>query len=110
MAENTCPIYDFESKGTSAADPRYITHDVDNDRGDVIIPMSEVKKRISLKEQLDEAVATFWLTTAEMEISLTDEPHKVIRYRHPGREESTNDETMMMNGFYSQNGRTSELE
>ena len=87
-----------------SVDPRCITHEGDSDRGDVIIPMSEVKKRISLKEQLDEAVATFWLTTAEMEISLTDEPHKVIRYRHPGRDESTNDETMMMNGFYSQNG------
>jgi hypothetical protein len=61
-----------------AADPRYITHEGDSDRGDVTIPMSEVKKLISLKEQLDEAVATVWLTTAEMVFSLTDEPHMVI--------------------------------
>ena len=37
--------------------------------------MSEVEKLISLKEQLDEAVATVWLTTAEMGFSLTDESH-----------------------------------
>jgi hypothetical protein len=58
-----------------AADPRYITQDGDIDRGDVILPMSEVEKLISLKEQLDEAVATVWLTTAEMGFSLTDESH-----------------------------------
>jgi hypothetical protein len=81
MAENSCPIYDFESKGISAADPRYITHEGDSDRGDVIIPMSEVKKLIGLREQLDEAVATVWLTTAEMGFSLTDEPHMAICYR-----------------------------
>jgi hypothetical protein len=60
-----------------AADPRYITHEGDSDRGDVIIPMSEVRKLISVKEQLDEAVATVWLTTAEMGFSLTDESHMV---------------------------------
>jgi hypothetical protein len=48
------------------------------DRGDVIIPMSEVRKLNSLKEQLDEAVATVWLTTADMGVSLTDESHMVM--------------------------------
>ena len=45
-----------------AADPRYITHEGDSDRGDVIILVSEVRKHISLKEKLDEAVAMVWLT------------------------------------------------
>jgi hypothetical protein len=40
------------------SDPRYITHEGDSDRGDVIIPMSEMKKLISLKEQVNETVAT----------------------------------------------------
>jgi hypothetical protein len=60
------------------SDPRYISHEGDSDRGDVIIQMNEVKKLISLKEQLDETVATVWLTTAEMGFSLTDESHMVI--------------------------------
>jgi len=51
-------------------DPRYITHEGDINRGDVIIQMNEVKKLISLKEQLDETVATVWLTTSEMVFSL----------------------------------------
>ena len=52
------------------SDPRYITHEGDSDRGDVIIQMNKVKKLISLKEQLDETVATVWLTTSEMVFSL----------------------------------------
>ena len=56
-----------------SVDPRCITHEGDSDRGDVIIPMSEVKMLISLKEQLDESVATVWLTTSELGFSLTDE-------------------------------------
>jgi hypothetical protein len=40
--------------------------------------VSDVRKLISLKETLDEVVATVWLTTAEMGFSLTDEPHVVI--------------------------------
>jgi len=60
------------------SDPRYMTHEGDSDRQDVIILMSEVRKLMSLKEQLDELVATVCLTTAEMGFSLTDEPHMVV--------------------------------
>ena len=45
-----------------ATDPRYITHEGDSDRWDFIILVSEVRKHISLKEKLDEAVAMVWLT------------------------------------------------
>ena len=61
-----------------AADPRNNTHEDDGGRGDVIIPVRDVRKLISLKQELDESVATVWLTTAEMGFSLTDEPHMVI--------------------------------
>jgi hypothetical protein len=40
-----------------AADPRYITHEGDSDRRDVIIPMSKVRMLINLKAQLGEEVA-----------------------------------------------------
>jgi hypothetical protein len=61
-----------------AADPRYITHEDDCNRGDVVTPVSNVRRLISQKEKLDEAVATVWLTTAEMGFSLTDENHMVV--------------------------------
>jgi hypothetical protein len=40
------------------ADPRCITHEDDGNRGYVIIPMSNVRELICLKERLDEAAAT----------------------------------------------------
>jgi hypothetical protein len=40
--------------------------------------MSEVRMLINLKAQIDEEVATVWLTTTEMGFSLTDESHMVI--------------------------------
>jgi hypothetical protein len=61
-----------------AADPRYITHEGDSDRGNAIIPMSEVRMLISWKVQLDEEVATVWMTITEMGLSVTDESHMVI--------------------------------
>jgi hypothetical protein len=89
-------IFDMESDGSSdseesrddarpslgvrmrAADPRYITHEDDDNRGDVIISISNVKELIRLKERLDEAAATVWLTTAEMGFSLTDEQNMLL--------------------------------
>jgi hypothetical protein len=76
VSHSTCPPLSLGIR-TCAADQRYI-HDADSDRGDVIIPVSEVRKLISLKELFDQAVATVWLTTAEMGFSLTNEPHMVI--------------------------------
>jgi mannitol-1-phosphate/altronate dehydrogenase len=40
--------------------------------------MSQVRMLINLKVQLDEEVATVWLTTTEMGFSLTDESHMAI--------------------------------
>jgi hypothetical protein len=60
------------------ANPRYNTHEDDDNRGYVIIPMSNVKELIRLKEKLDEAAAIVWLTTAEMGFSLTDEQHMLL--------------------------------
>jgi hypothetical protein len=39
-----------------AADPRYSTPEDDCNRGDVVIPVSDGRELISLKEKLDEAV------------------------------------------------------
>jgi hypothetical protein len=60
------------------ANPRYITHEDDDNRGDVIIPMSTVTELIGLKEQFDEAAATIWRTTTDMGFSLTDEQHMLL--------------------------------
>ena len=57
------------------ADPRYITHEDYDNRGDVIIPMSTVRELIRLKEQFDEAAATIWLTITDMGFALTNEQH-----------------------------------
>jgi hypothetical protein len=40
--------------------------------------MSNVKELIRLKERLDEAAATVWLTTAQMGFSLTDEQYMLL--------------------------------
>jgi hypothetical protein len=60
------------------ADPRYITHADDGNRGGVIITMSTVTEFMCLKEQFDEAVATIWLTTTDMGFALTDEQHMLL--------------------------------
>jgi hypothetical protein len=61
-----------------ATDPRYINHADDYNRGDVVIPVSQVRKFLCLKMELSEEVAKVWLTTADMGFSLTDEDHMVV--------------------------------
>ena len=77
-----------------AADPGYITHEDDCNRGDVIVPVSDVTELICLKEKvsrkLDKEVSTVWLTTAERGFSLTDEDHMVVGHKDI-REEQTTD-------------------
>ena len=54
-----------------AADPRYITHGDDGNRGDILLTLAQVRELITVKEHSEEGVATVWLTTAEMGFSLT---------------------------------------
>jgi hypothetical protein len=61
-----------------AADPRYITRGDDKDRGDMILTIAQVRELLLRKQQLEEGVATVWLTTAEMGFSLTEEPHEIL--------------------------------
>jgi hypothetical protein len=61
-----------------AADPRYITHGDDRDRGDILITLAQVRELILGKQQSEEGVATVWLTTAEMGFSLTEEPNEIL--------------------------------
>jgi hypothetical protein len=56
-----------------AADPRYITHGYDCNRGDILRTLAQVRELIIRKQQSEEGVATVWLTTAEMGFSLTDD-------------------------------------
>ena len=53
-----------------AADPRYITHATDNDRGDVILPMHDIRKLLTIKHSAPEDMAQLWLTTADMGFAL----------------------------------------
>ena len=61
-----------------AADPRYITHGDDRDRGDVLITLAQARELILGKQKSEERVATVWLTTAEMGFSLTEEPNEIL--------------------------------
>jgi len=61
-----------------AADPRYITHGDDGNRGDILLTLAQVRELIIRKKQSEEGVATIWLTTAEMGFSLTDEPNAIL--------------------------------
>jgi hypothetical protein len=61
-----------------AADPRYITHGDDGNRGDILLTLAQVRELILGKQQSEEGVATVWLTTAEMGFSLTDEPNEIL--------------------------------
>ena len=61
-----------------AADPRYITHGDDRDRGDILLTLAQVRELILAKQQSEEGVATVWLTTADMGFPLTEEPDKVV--------------------------------
>jgi hypothetical protein len=61
-----------------AADPRYITHGDDSDRGDILLTLAQVWELILEKQQSEEGVATVWLTTADMGFPLTDEPNEIL--------------------------------
>ena len=56
-----------------AADPRYITHAADYDRGDVILPMHDIRKLLTIKHSASEDMAQLWLTTADMGYALEEE-------------------------------------
>jgi len=60
-----------------AADPRYITHATDNDRGDVILPMHDIRKLLTIKHSAPEDMAQLWLTTADMGYALEEEEGEV---------------------------------
>ena len=45
----------------------------DYQRGDVVIPVSDVYELLRLEMELSEEVAKVWLTTADMVFSLTNE-------------------------------------
>ena len=60
-----------------AADPRYITTGHDSNRGDVLLTMAQVRELITKKDQLDQGIATIWVTTTEMGFSLTVEPNEI---------------------------------
>jgi hypothetical protein len=61
-----------------AADPRYITHGDDGNRGEILLTLAQVRELIIRKEQSEEGVATVWLTTAEKRHTLTDEPNAIL--------------------------------
>jgi hypothetical protein len=61
-----------------AADPRYITHGDDRDRGDILLTLAQVRELILAKQQSEEGVATVWLTTADMGFPLTEEPKEAV--------------------------------
>ena len=60
-----------------AADPRYITYATDNDRGDVILPMQDIRKLLTIKHSASEDMAQLWLTTADMGYALEEEEGEV---------------------------------
>jgi len=68
------PFYGLKLR---AADPRYITHGDDGNRGDILLTLAQVRELIIRKLQSEEGVATVWLTTAEMGFSLTYEPNEI---------------------------------
>ena len=53
-----------------AADPRYITHSSDYDRGDILVPMRTIRELLQRKADAEAQPAQIWLTTAEMGYSL----------------------------------------
>jgi hypothetical protein len=44
----------------------------------MILTIAQVRELILRKQQLEEGVATVWLTTSEMGFSLTEEPHEIL--------------------------------
>ena len=69
------PFYGLKLR---AADPRYITHGDDGNRGDILLTLAEVRELIIKKQQSEEGVATVWLTIAKMGFFLTDEPNEIL--------------------------------
>ena len=65
----------FQSQLTLDISPTQVT---DYQRGDVVIPVSDMYELLRLKMEFSEEVAKVWLTTAEMGFSLTDEEHMVV--------------------------------
>ena len=61
----------------NAADPRYITHATDNDRGDVILPIHDVRKLLTMQHKAPEETAQLWLTTADVGYALEEEEGEV---------------------------------
>jgi len=55
-----------------------MTHADAYNRGDVVIPVKEVRELLRLKMELNEEKAKVWLTTADVVFSLTDEDHMVV--------------------------------
>ncbi|MGA0409166.1 MAG: hypothetical protein ACO3PR_13850, partial [Limisphaerales bacterium] len=60
-----------------ATDPRYITHATDRDRGDVILPMHDIKKLLTVKNEASERLASLWLSTADMGYALEAEDGEI---------------------------------
>ena len=60
-----------------AADPRYFTHAADRDRGDVILPMSNIRKLLTVKREAPEDSAQLWLSTADMGYALDAEDGEI---------------------------------
>jgi hypothetical protein len=55
-----------------------MTHADAYNRGDVVIPVKEVRELLRLKTELNEEKVKVWLTTADVVFSLTDEDHMVV--------------------------------
>ena len=60
-----------------AADPRYFTRAADHDRGDVILPMSDIRKLLTVKNEAPEDSAQLWLSTADMGYALDAEDGEI---------------------------------
>ena len=61
-----------------AADPRYITHSSDYDRGDILVPMRTIRELLQRKADAEAQPAQIWLTTAEMGYSLREDEHIIV--------------------------------
>ena len=61
-----------------AADPRYITHPSDYDRGDILVPMSTVRELLQRKADAEAQPTQIWLTTAEMGYALREDEHTIV--------------------------------
>ena len=61
-----------------AADPRYFAHAADHDRGDVILPMLNIRKLLTVKSEAPEDSAQLWLSTADMGYALDAEDGEIL--------------------------------